>query len=152
MFFGDDAFGQPCQVYGTSNKLSSCARGLLCNRDFGLCTDPNVPIDYDNLLTADAQCVDESGQGLGICDWHQALFCDINGPLPLCVVLAQDGEACTTDLGCTLGSHCDRGECAPFKASGAVCERDGACVGRTCDDGRCIGRLMVPDKCSPLAL
>lgn len=148
IFFGDGQLGQPCRLYGNSDKMSSCAQGLLCNIDFGFCTDPNVPIDRDNFLGEGTQCVDESGQGLGICDWHQGLFCDVDGPIPLCAATAQDGEACTADNGCGLGTFCDGGACAPLKGSGATCERYEECQGRTCDDGHCIDRLAVPNDCS----
>jgi len=120
----------------------------LCSHSFNLCGRKS---SLRKILPT-SEWLSDTPVSCSICDWHQDLFCDINGPIPLCAGTAQDGEVCTADLGCILGSHCARGECAPLKASGAACERDGACVGRTCDDGRCIDRLVVPDKCSPLAL
>lgn len=150
VFYGAAGEGEPCVRYDVEGMFATCARGLFCPPGLDLCVREGVNF-FAPTLDLDQQCLDENVTPVGTCDGSLGLFCDIDGPVPVCAPMSELGGPCSRTAACRAG-FCDAGACRERKPKGYPCESPSECSAGTCLDGSCQDTIEIPAGCAPFLL
>lgn len=148
IYHGTDEIGASCESHDPAGFFSTCQPEHECPRFLGYCVERSA-LDMVPMLELGQQCLDESSNVSGLCSFSE-LYCNFTAPVPRCEERVPLGGDCDIDAACVEGSHCSASGCIADKPDDATCLRRAQCSSFSCNEGKCVEPLPVPDGCAYL--